>query len=218
MPSQIQGFSPNILEVEAATRAARMTLRDIDYGALGIYSIAAFNGATAMTAGLTAASPIFSLRWAQASNLLLVRRLTISVAAVTAFTAGAAIFNAFIARSFTASDSGGTSILPTGNQNKLRTSGMGTTGIGDLRISATGTLTAGTRTKDANPVASLVGGAPNVAGQSIIPPDTRIIDFRPGEHPILLAQNEGIVIEATVPAVGTWFFSVKADTVELTAY
>jgi len=30
-------------------------------------------------------------------------------------------------------------------------------------------------------------------------------------HPEVLTQNEGFVIEATVPATGTWTFSVKVD-------
>lgn len=217
MAAQIQGFTAaNILEIEANTRAARMTMRDIDYGSLGIYSLAATNGTTQMAAGLAANAAIFSLRWAQASNLLLIRRVTLSMAAgATAFTAGAAQFSLIVARSFTVVDSGGTSILPSGNQNKLRTTGMGTTGVGDARISATAALTAGTRTLDALPIGALIGGAPNVAGQSIIPPGSLLFDQRPGEHPLLLAQNEGIVIQAVVPATGTWFFGVKVDYAEV---
>jgi hypothetical protein len=219
MASQIGGATiANILEVEAATKAARVTLRDIDYGALGIYSLGAANGGTVMTAGLGANAPVLSFRWTQAANLCLVRRFRLSMAAVTAFTAGAAIFNLFVARSFTVVDSGGTSVLPSGNQNKLRTSGMGTTLVGDARISATVALTPGTRTLDSNPVATIVGGCPNVAGQQIILPDTRMLDFRPGEHPLILAQNEGLVLQATVPATGTWFWSAILDYAELAAY
>jgi hypothetical protein len=121
------------------------------------------------------------------------------------------------ARSFTASDTGGTSILPSGNQNKQRTGLMGTTLLTDARISQTATLTAGTRTKDAQALASLVAGVPAVAGQQILLPYP-IFDQRPGEHPLVLAQNEGFVIEATVPATGVWFFGVKVDWVEIAAY
>jgi hypothetical protein len=45
-----------------------------------------------------------------------------------------------------------------------------------------------------------------------------MVDQRPGEHPLILAQNEGIVIQATVPATGTWQFGVKIDWTEITAY
>jgi hypothetical protein len=216
--SQIAGNTiGNILEVEAATHAARVVLRPEDYGSLGIYSLAASNGASAMAAGLAAASPIYSFRWGNA-NLALVKRVTLSVGAgATAFTAGAATFNMIAARSFTASDTGGVSILPSGNQNKQRTGLMGTTLLTDARISQTATLTAGTRTKDAQALASLVAGGPATAGTQILLPYP-IFDQRPGEHPLVLAQNEGFVIEATVPATGVWFFGVKVDWVEIAAY
>jgi len=35
---------------------------------------------------------------------------------------------------------------------------------------------------------------------------------------LVLANNEGFVIEATVPATGVWFFDVKVDWEELAAY
>jgi hypothetical protein len=83
MASQIAGNTiGNILEIEAATKAARVVLRPEDYGSLGIYSLAASNGASAMAAGLAAASPIYSFRWGNASNLALVKRVTLSVGAV----------------------------------------------------------------------------------------------------------------------------------------
>lgn len=214
--SQIAGYtSANILEVEANTKAARVTLRPEDYGSLGIYSLGAPSGV--MAAALAANSPIFSFRWTHATNLCLVKRVVFSAGSILAFAAGVAQFNLFVARSFTVVDSGGTSILPSGNQNKLRTSGMGTTLLGDARISSTATLTAGTRTLDSNAIANAVVGVPAVAGQQLLQPYA-MVDQRPGEHPIILAQNEGLVIQATVPATGTWTFGVKLDWSELTAY
>jgi hypothetical protein len=48
MAAQIAGNTiGNILEIEAATKAARVVLRPEDYGSLGIYSLAASNGASA---------------------------------------------------------------------------------------------------------------------------------------------------------------------------
>jgi hypothetical protein len=219
MASQIAGNTiGNILEVEAATKAARVTLRPEDYGSLGIYSLAPSNGATQMAAGLAAASPIFSFRWGNSANLALVKRVVFSAGcAGTAFAAGVAKFDLIVARGFTASDTGGTSVLPSGNQNKLRTSGMGTTLLTDARISATATLSAGTRTLDANALASIVAGVPNTAGATLVSPFA-MFDQRPGEHPLVLAQNEGFVIQATVPATGVWFFAVKVDWVEIATY
>jgi hypothetical protein len=107
-----------------------------------------------------------------------------------------ATFNLIAARSFTASDTGGVSILPSGNQNKLRTSGMGTTLLTDARISQTATLSAGTRTKDAQGPRLDRGWRAQHGGchgrQILLP--YPIFDQRPGEHPLVLAQNEGFVI------------------------
>jgi hypothetical protein len=113
MASQIAGNTiGNILEVEAGTKAARVTLRPEDYGALGIYSLAPSNGASAMAAGLAAASPIFSFRWGNASNLALIKRVVFSAGnGVTAFAAGIAKFDLIAARSFTVNDTGGVSVF-----------------------------------------------------------------------------------------------------------
>jgi hypothetical protein len=219
MASQIAGNTiANLLEVEANTHAARVTLRPEDYGALGIYALAPSNGASAMAAGLAAASPIFSFRWGNAANLALIKRVTFSAGnGVTAFTAGVAKFDLIAARSFTVNDTGGVAVVPSGNQNKLRTSGMGTSLLTDARISQTATLTAGTRTLDANALGSIVAGIPNTAGATMIAPFP-MWDARAGDHPFILAQNEGFVIQATVPATGVWFFAVKVDWVEIASY
>jgi hypothetical protein len=219
MGSQIVGTNgTTVQEVDTNTHAAHVTLRAEDYGSLGAYSLASGNGASAMAAGIAANSPIFSFRWGNASNLALVKRVLLSMGCgATAFAAGAATFNLVAARSFSASDTGGTSILPSGNQGKLRTSGMGTTLLTDARISATAALSAGTRTLDANALATAVQGVPAVAGQQILAPYP-LLDQRPGEHPFVLAQNEGFVITCTVPATGVWFFGVKVDWLEIASY
>ena len=38
------------------------------------------------------------------------------------------------------------------------------------------------------------------------------------DHPFILAQNEGFNIAATVPATGTWRFSVQVEWEELASY
>src|SRR6266566_8764473 len=185
----IQGNGGTNAEVETNTRALRTVVRPIDYGSLGIYSVGAASGTMALN--LAANSPIYSFRWGNASNLALVRKVLLSAGDTsTAFTAGVFTFNMFIARSFSASDTGGTSILPTSNTGKLRTS-MGTTLLTDLRIASTATLTAGTRTKDGQPCSSVSTSDPATAGDNIILPGTALWDARVGEHPIVFAQNEG---------------------------
>jgi hypothetical protein len=76
----------------------------------GAYSVVGVTGT--MAAGLGAASPIFSLRWAtaQANARALIDRITTSVASLgTGFTAGVGLLEALFARSFTATDYGGVS-------------------------------------------------------------------------------------------------------------
>jgi hypothetical protein len=217
--SQIAGFtSANIAEVEAATKALRVTMRAEDYGALGIYQLA--GSSAVMAANLAANSPIVAFRWADATKLCLVKRFNLSMAAgATAFAAGVAKFNLYVARSWSVNDTGGTQFLPSGNSNKLRVSNMGTSLVanGDFRIGQTGVLTAGTRTKDSQPLSSVTAGAPAVAGQNILAPFDMIYQ-RPGEFPLILAQNEGLVLESTVPATGVWQFSCYLDYSELAAY
>ena len=161
MAIQVQGSGGVVAQVETNTQAVRVVARPNDVGALGAYSLGAVSGV--MAAGIAANSPIFSFRYG-GSNLVLLKRVLISAAnAGTAFAAGVGVFNLVAARSFTASDSGGTSVLPT--INKLRTS-QGTTAVADIRIASTAALTAGTRTLDGQPLASTLGGVPAVAGQS----------------------------------------------------
>lgn len=205
-------------EVEAHTLALRMTPRPEDYGQAsvsgGFYALAAASGT--MTAGLAANSPIFSARYT-GSNLALLKKLLISAGDTsTAFTAGLVLFQGFIARSFSASDTGGTSVTVGTGGNKLRTANMGTFGIGDYRIANTGTLTAGTRTLDAQPFCSLSTSVPATAGAPFFSGGyATMFEARPGEYPLVCANNEGFVIQATVPATGTWQFSIQAVWLEI---
>lgn len=212
------------VEVEANTKAMRAVIRPDDYGSLGIYSIGATSGTMAATLG--AGSPIFSWRFPTGgtATLAIVKRVLLSaIGGSTAFAAGTGKFELFAARSFSASDTGGTDITPAAASatSKLRTS-MATTsmvGTGDIRISSTGALTAGTRSLDAQPLVSTAcvcsaTTSVNMLGASSIP----FFDQRVGEHPFVLAVNEGFVIQATVTATGTWAFSVTVTWEELASY
>ena len=126
MAIQVQGNAGVVAEVESATRAMRVVTMPQDPISLGYYALAMDNGTTAMTAGLAAAAPIFAFRWGNA-NLCLLRSLRFQMwGTATAFTAGRFAFDAFFARSYTASDSLGTAATLTGSNAKKRTS-LGTT-------------------------------------------------------------------------------------------
>ena len=222
------GSSTALLDVGANNKAGRVQVRPTEVGSLGSYSLASLSGT--MAAGLTALSPVYSCRWGDATRAMLVRRIgMIARNAGTAFTAGVDLFELLVARGFTASDTGGTSIVPTGNNQKRRTS-FGTTLITELRISATATLSAGTRTLDSNPLNLIRGFVPatqvnypmickgggiSVPGASTVAYSLDWLDIFAldvsTEWPLVLVQNEGFIIRATVPATGTWEFGVLLE-------
>jgi hypothetical protein len=94
-----------------------------------------------------------------------------------------------LARAWTVSDTGGTAITMTGNNNKRRTS-FPTSLVTDIRLG--GPVTAGTRTLDAAPHAFALGW---MAAIGLVIPLTPLYDASNGhEHPIVFAQNEGFLI------------------------
>ena len=234
MAIQIQGQGGVIAEVDGTTfRAARTVNRPIDHGALGHYRIAASSGtiAAALAAGTGTAGHVFAFRWGDATKLAVITKFKTRFLPLTLFTAAtltdATSFDAFIVRGYTASHSAQTNLTPTGNNAKMRTN-MGTSLATDVRISNTAALTAGTHTFDAFPFAqSLRKGNrvnPTAATEETIMPqfDGMEMDFDMGggDHPIVLAQNEGIVVRnRTVwPAAGTGILSVTIAWAEVSAF
>jgi hypothetical protein len=175
--------------------------------ALGYYSV---SGNTGTYTALATLAPLVSFRWGSATGLAVILKVEIQVVTTTAATVAATNERQLIiARSFTVADTGGTAIVLTGNNNKRRTS-QATSLVSDLRSG--GPLTAGTRTLDANPVsvawgwsgllstgtviggagASAVGAARSVDGGAGF---VKLLDATNGQdYPIVLAQNEGIII------------------------
>lgn len=131
---------------------------------VGHYRVAA---ATGLTTGLTAGNPIFSARWGNTTAIRpLITRLEVFGALITPFTvANEVSAAAFVARGFTAADTGGTALTLTGTNAGVQNS------LGDvppsctINVATTGTLTAGTRTLDANPFL-YVAGAQTLAAAS----------------------------------------------------
>lgn len=204
-------------EVEAATLAARTSLRPLDVNSFGSYSVGVASGI--MAAGLAGAAPIFSFRGAAAAGpSCVIRRLTFEMGVLgTAFTAGQTLFNLFIARAFSASDTGGGALTMTTNNAKRKTA-FGSSATQDIRTSATATLTAGTRTLDATPIANVVVPVPATTVSTILVSARDLIRNGPDAWPLVLAPNEGLVLQATVPATGTWCFNMNIDWDEVAAF
>lgn len=170
--------------------------------------VAAVSG---LLTGLAAGNPVFSARFAPAGTVpiraviagirLKSQVITPASAVPSEFT-----FQAFVARGFTASDTGGTSVLPTGLNNMLSSISDSTltTQFTDMRIATTGTLTAGTRTLDNNPF--LVLPAAQIAttqtqqsyNETYLEPssDQRFVINLQGQTGGVAANAEGIVINS----------------------
>lgn len=194
------------------------------YGTLGHYQVAVQTGA--IGAGMAANGELFQLRWTDSTRLCLIQKISCNgIIATTAFAAGALTVRASIARSWSASGTGGTALTLTGDQASLRTS-MGASLVGDARVSTTAALGAGTKTLDTQDIGMITShtsagtsAATPIVGSVFLPvSDLFECDVADGEHPIVLAQNEGIVIRATVPATGVWTAGFTIKWAEVAAF
>lgn len=218
MAIQVQGNNGTVAEVDGTVyRAMRTTLRPIDYGAYGSYRMSLLSGT--MAAGLAANAEIFQFRWSDASRLCVVSAITFDglSGSATAFAAGFGKVDAVIARSWTADGSGGSAATLTANNNKRRTS-MGPTLLGAARIASTAALTAGTKTLDTHAIGQYSAAFGTATSTQWIPQTQLFHQVGGVESPLILAQNEGFVVRATVPATGTWQFGVTVCWTEVESY
>jgi len=186
---------------------------------LGAYQLGLTSGALTVAA---AGSTVFSFRWAPATSTLLcmVRRVEIGFSTTTAFgTAQALQYSMQVARNWSASDTGGTAAAFTQtNTAKFRTV-MPTSafaGGGQIMIANTGANTAGTRTLDTQAMA-FTQGASTAIGTVLS--STPIWQHQPGDYPLILANNEGFIINnvTTMGATGVINLTVNVEWMELNA-
>ncbi|WP_456679475.1 hypothetical protein [Bradyrhizobium sp. S3.7.6] len=191
----------------------------VDYGIGGCYQAVAATGVIA--AGASAGATVFAFRNPSSSLSAIIRRIRLNgFTNAAGFTSGILTFSAIAARTFTAFDTGGTTIST--STGKLRSAMPSSSAA--VMVANTTALTPGTRTLDASPFARMDLAAPTTAtttfavqaSQSLDGLFSRAVD----EHPLLLGLNEGFVIQATVPATGTWscVLTVAWDEVPLVNY
>jgi hypothetical protein len=220
MAIQVQGNGGTVADVDGTVfRALRTTPRPIDYGVLGHYRVA---NNVSLLVTQAAAGTLWSFRWGDATRFAVIGKIKLQCIQTAAATATIMPnIQVFIARSFTVSDSAGTALTLTGNNMKKRTS-MGTTLVTDFRVStAAAGLTVGTRTLDSSPILVMP------TQQTITTPNATVyaaeldIGAGDGNHPIVLAQNEGIIVQGpsiVFGAAGTATLSVEISWAEVTAY
>lgn len=224
MSVQVQGNNGTILEVDGTTfRAARVTARPVDYGALGAYRFGGFTGI--LPAALGANSEIFQFRWADATRLAVINKIRMSACVSTTFFAAGVPVQIDIVKStaWTVAGTGGTGITMAALLKKRTSMGSSLMVAGDMRIATTAALGAGTKTLETLSLSTIVAPGPITASLNgqIVAPGTFLFhnDTGDGEHPLVLAQNEGFSIRSVaVPATGTWACSINVDWVEVTAY
>lgn len=193
---------------------------------LGSYRFSVVSGTLA--AALAASAVVFSARWSDATKIALIHRLRTRFLPLTPFTAATLTdhtsFDAFLATGFTGSHTGGTGLTLSGTSLKMRQS-MAATAFTDLRMATTAALGGGTLTLLAHPFAQSIRKGnrvnPAAATEETIMPTTDGLESEfftsDGQHPIVLAQNEGIVVRnRTVwPAAGTGILLVEMAWTEL---
>lgn len=189
-----------------------VNVRPFAYGALGHYR-AAFGTGT-MAAGIAANSQILQFRYTGA-NLAVIYDVTLDEfrSLGTAFAAGNWLFSLTRITGWTIDGTGGTVITPL----KMRSS-MGNA-VATTRFATTAALGAGTSTLDATSMRDIRGIIGTAANQIQTAPfqttATAVLGRAPsipfiligvstGEHPLVLATNEGFALRVTVPATGTW--------------
>lgn len=174
----------------------RLTSAPILDGLKGQFRVARrFTPASTTTAGI-----LWALRNPTASTVLAVL-LRARLRAIQVGAPSAAIedrFNLTIARSYTVMDTtNGTDIAPTTGKQKLRAT-MADAALQIRESSAAGGASGGTKTLDPNPIATgsfwVLAALPTGEGRAI-----DIFDYAPdpalGEHPLVLAADEGVVIQ-----------------------
>lgn len=209
MAIQVQGNGGIVAEVEdTTTRALRIVSKPLSYGSGGHYKATL---RMQSTAAQTANSRLLELRNPSSSILIIPTRLVIRVLQTAAGTAQENSLDIYKATSFTVVSS---TNAVTGVPTIKRTSMAAVQG--QLRyLTLTGVaagMTGSTATKDSLPIGTVpynVAAAINTNGPIA---SADIFDDVNGTHPLVLAQNEGLVIENRVLNVTsygvTWFIDI----------
>ena len=202
------------MEVDKTFLAGRIALKPTEYAGSGVvlghYSVAQLSGAIAATP--TALDAHASIRWASSERYLVLKRIKVCWGVISAITAGVRMaYQASIVRGFTvdfttASTAAnmGTPSKTNAMRNSMNSSLMATAGP---RICTTTVMSGHTYTLDANPFAITTWPmltATNSTGTAVALPvgaggnmQTLYECTANGEHPVVLSQNEGVVLQIT---------------------
>jgi len=226
MPITHQGFGVGTAgEVDTGTRAVRAVERPQDYSR---FTSNRRSSVLATIAGNQAANGAYLTMLYGGDGLALVRQVSIGIGGITAFTAGAFTVQLFFCRQVSAAATGGTTVqqgLTNPNDGKLRSrmrhddfGGISLNTAAQFMVGNAALMTFAPTGIDANPLSSLTSGALGAGQQEIFSNGTKLWNAKPGEHPIVLGMQDGIVLKATPPTIGTWSLNINARWDEVPAY
>jgi hypothetical protein len=216
------GAAGGNLIIDPTFQAARNSERPPE--CLGSYSISMVSGLiTVIAAGTTGSLvSLYSFRWAPVTStqLCMIRRIEVGFNTTTAFgTAQSLQYNLMMLRNFTVNQSAGTAAsFSQTNTGKHRTV-MPTSALaggGGIQMATTTALSGTSFTADSQFYAT-VNGSSTAIGTSV--PMTPIYQHQTGDYPMILAANEGFMINngQVMGATGVGNLIVNVEWMELAA-
>lgn len=202
----------------------RVTQKPAEYGAFGHYKLATTWSQTANPG----TGPVLSIRFAPPSGVMVLTKIVWTHCVLTS------IFDvqqyvdlgAQIIRSWTASDTGGTSLLSAlGASNMMRTS-MASSAISDIRNGAGSNISLGTSTNDSyafcQACADVNSNTLTTGGTPLLTSGPKVLyQPLPGQDsPVILAPNEGIRIYSPhgIHGTGVLTLGVQIEWLEAASY
>lgn len=223
------GATTDLLTIDPTFKAARTTIKPIDYTGTsaqgsGAYRLHGISGSITQFPAVTATTSLFNFKFS-GTGVAIIRRIQVGLLSTVAYTQGAALFQLFPQRgSYTQGTTGGTAVVISGNNTKLRTAMQSSLSTAYIATSGATAITESS-TADTTPIASclvninaLISAQPLAGLVDLLPTD-------PMSHPFILASGEGFKIgpyatgtSNAFPATGTSNFIVNVEWVEAAAY
>ena len=225
--SAIRGFGSNadtFMQVDPTHDAGRFSIRPIEVQPDpqgpngGHYSVNAQTGT--MAAGIVSAAQVFQMRWADATKLFLLKKLSVQCATLTGFAATSvgAPLQLWIGHGSSANGSGGAAVTLSGGKGRASQGNSALVTSGEIRIATTAALTAATgQTLESAAIGGCMGAPNATLAQSPVMNLFEQRDF--GDHPIVLLAGDTLAVLTLNPAAtGTWVASFTMTWAETVAY
>lgn len=188
----------NIPQVEANTRALRVTRRDGNAMRFGGAYMA--GGRTTQLSSYVGPGVLMAFIWPSSTGIAIINKVTVSVNnSAAAATAGVWTLKMTRASAYTAGPGTGTkTVISPVHFGTLRATNYEPQAT--IWLGLPGPLTGATQTLDTNPLGIIIVGGRGGAVNETIIPYTNLFEARPGDPPLILQGNQGFDINLTTPA------------------